>query len=78
MKQFAKAVNKEGKCLEYLQKKFPNISDTKVHKDVFGGPKIRKMLNDQNFIKVMNKKEKAVWTSFNNVMENFHSNHKIK
>ena len=34
------------------------------------------MLNDQNFFKVMNKKEKAVWTSFKNVVENFLGNHK--
>ena len=38
-----------------------------MHEGVFDGPEIRKMLSDQNFIKVMNKKEKVVWTSFKNV-----------
>lgn len=76
MKQFVKALNKEGKCFEYLQEKFPNILDAKLNEGVFDGPQIRKMLNDQNFIKVMNNKEKATWTSFKNVMENFLGNHK--
>ena len=58
MKQFFKALNKGSKCFNYLQRTFSNISDTKVHEGVFDGPQIRKMLNDQNFIKVMNKKEK--------------------
>ena len=59
MKQFFKALNKEGNCFEYLQQKFQNISDAKVYESVFDEPQIHKMLNDQNFIKVVNKKEKA-------------------
>ena len=78
IKLFAKALNKEGKYFEYLQQKFPNIPDAKVHEDVFDGPQIYKMLNDQNFIKVMNKKETAEWTSFKNVVETFLDNQKRK
>ena len=47
-----------------------------MHEDVSDESKIRKMLNDQNFIKIMNKKEKATWASFKNVVENFLGNHK--
>ena len=46
------------------------------HEGVFDRLQIRKILNDQNFIKVMNKKQKAAWTSFKNIMENFPGNHK--
>ena len=46
MKQFVEALNKEGKHFEYLQQKFLNISDAKVHEGAFDDPLIRKMLND--------------------------------
>ena len=75
MKQFVKTINKEDKYFEYLQQTFPNISDAKVHEGVFDGPQIHKMFNDQKFIKIMNKKEKAAWTSFKNAAENFLGNH---
>ena len=64
------------KCFEYLQQKFPNISDAKVQEGVSNGPQVHKMLNDQNFIKVMNKKEEVAWTSIKNVVENYLGNHK--
>lgn len=76
MKQFVKALKGKGKCFEYLEKQFPEISDAKLKKGIFDGLQIRKMLKDENFIKSMNKKEKAAWISFKKVVENFLGNHK--
>lgn len=76
MKQFVKALKGEGKCFEYSEKQFPEISNAKLKEGIFDGPQIRKMLKDENFIKSMNKKEKAAWISFKKVVENFLGNHK--
>lgn len=76
MKQFVKALKGKGKCFKYLEKEFPEISDAKLKKGIFDGLQIRKMLKDENFIKSMNKKEKAAWISFKKVVENFLGNHK--
>ena len=38
MKQFAKALDKEGACFRYIQEKFPNLSSEKVEEGVFVGP----------------------------------------
>lgn len=76
MKQFVKALKGKGKCFKYLEKEFPEISDAKLKEGIFDGTQIRKMLKDENFIKSMNKKEKAAWISFKKVVENFLGNHK--
>ena len=76
MKQFIKALDKNGKCFAYLVKKFPALSGAKLKKGIFDGPQIRKMLRDESFIATMNEKERAAWLSFKNVFENFLGNHK--
>ena len=75
MKQFVKALDKEGKCFAYLVGRFPALSSAKL-KGVFDGPQIRKMLRDENFIATMNVNERDAWLSFKNVVENFLGNHK--
>lgn len=59
MKQFVKALDKTGKCFEYLQMIFPRVSDVKMKEGVFDGPQIRKMFRDNVFISKMNDQEKA-------------------
>jgi len=46
MKQFVKALDKDGKCFEYLSEQFPQLTDVKLKEDVFDGPQIRKILRD--------------------------------
>jgi len=46
MKQFVKALKKEGKCYQYLQQQLPKQSEAKLKEGVFDGPQIRKMLRD--------------------------------
>ena len=76
MKQFVKALNKEGACFLYLAEKFPAISDAKLKEGVFDGPQIRTLLKDEKFLNKMNKKEKDAWLSFKEVVEKFLGNHK--
>lgn len=76
MKQFVKALNKEGECFKYLEIKFPNVSDAKLKQGIFDGSQtsIRTMLRDNIFITKMNVVEKEAWLSFQMVVENFLGN----
>ena len=76
IKQFVKALNKEGSCLKYIQKKFPNLSAEKVKEGVFVGPQIRKLTKDPQFVSTMTDVEKA-WLSFGEVVSNFLATLKI-
>jgi hypothetical protein len=49
MKQFVKALPKEGECFKYLCKKFPGLSGAKLKDGIFAGADIRKLLSDDLF-----------------------------
>ncbi|GBN74208.1 hypothetical protein AVEN_51914-1 [Araneus ventricosus] len=49
MKQFVKALPKEGECFKYLCDQFPGLSEAKLKEGVFVGPDIRKMMKDEDF-----------------------------
>jgi hypothetical protein len=49
MKQFVKALPKEGECFKCLFKKFPGLSDAKLKEGIFVGSDIRKLLSDDLF-----------------------------
>lgn len=76
MKQFVKALDKTGQCFQYLETKFPKISETKLKEGVFDGPQIRTMFRDTTFSSKMNRIEKAAWLSFKAVAQNFLGNTK--
>lgn len=76
MKQFIKALNKEGKCFQYLCEKFPQISTEKLKAGIFDGPQIRTAMKDADFVKVMNPREKKAWLDFKSLIENFLGNKK--
>jgi len=42
-----KAVEKYSKGFPYLRQKFPKISDTKMKEEIFVGPQITQLLEDQ-------------------------------
>jgi len=54
----------------------PKLSDSKLEADIFDGPQIRTLFNDENFIAHMTDVEKAVWISFRKVCQNFLGNKK--
>lgn len=76
MKQFVKALDKDGECFQYIGEKFPAISDAKLKEGIFDGPQIRTLFQDENFITKMNDIEKAAWQSFKNTSQNFLGNDK--
>ena len=71
MKQFVKALNKEGACFKYTQEKFPYMSAEKVKEGVFVGPQVRKLTKDMQFLSTMTDVEKKAWLSFAEVVAKF-------
>jgi hypothetical protein len=76
MKQFVKALNRDGRCFHYLIRKFPGSSLEKLKAGIFDGPQIRKLIHAQEFTASMNESESNAWLSFVEVVQNFLGNHK--
>ena len=74
MKNFVKALNKEGQAFKYLLQKFPQVSDAKLHAGAFDGPKIRTQLKDKDFDIKMIGIERDAWRTFSTVIEGFLGN----
>ena len=68
MKQFVKAVNREGACFKYIQEKFPYMSAEKVKNGVFVRPQTRKLTKDVKFLSTMTDVEKKAWLYFAEVL----------
>lgn len=58
LKQYVKALNKEGECFQYISRSFPKLSAVKLKARIFYGPQIRKYLNDVNDTESMTTAEK--------------------
>ena len=67
MKQFVKALEKDGDCFKYICRKFPGLSIEKLKAGVFDGPQIRKLMDDAKFFNFMNPTELSAWNAFVNV-----------
>lgn len=76
MKQYVKALDKNGCCFSYISRKFHGLSKEKLKAGIFDGPQIRLLMKDNNFMNSMNDLESSAWTSFVNVVQNFLGNHK--
>ena len=64
MKNFVKALDKEGKAFQYLCTKFPKISDAKIKEGIFVGPQIREVLRDTEFVSTHEVQELPAWKAF--------------
>lgn len=53
IKQFVKALDKEGHCSKYLCTKFPRLSEAKIKEGIFVGLDIRVQMKDENFIAII-------------------------
>ena len=76
MKQFVKALNKDGECFNYIAKTFPGLSMKKLRAGIFDGPHIRKLMQDQTFTARMRVAERAAWCSYVSVIQEFLGNTK--
>jgi len=64
VKNFVKALDKNGRGFEYLRNKFPNVSDAKMKERTFIGPRIRELMQDKQFNEDLNVTERNAWLSF--------------
>ena len=71
MKQFVRALDKEGECFKHLSIKFPQISHEKLTAGIFDGPQIRLLIKDQQFKNSMTTVESDAWNAFASVVSNF-------
>ncbi|GBN55524.1 hypothetical protein AVEN_41000-1 [Araneus ventricosus] len=76
MKQFVKALPKEGECFKYLCNQFPCLSEAKLKEGVFMGPDIREIRKDENIETKMETNERKAWESFKLVITSFLGNKK--
>lgn len=74
IKNFVKAMNKDGPGFKFLKQKFPALSDAKLKEGIFNGPDVKKLIKDPSFISTLNPEEKTAWLAFVQVTENFLGN----
>ena len=71
MKNFVKALDKDGQSFRFLHTKFLYVSDAKLCAGLFDGPQIRELMKDSSFDEILTGNEKTAWVSFKNVCTNF-------
>ena len=76
IKQFVKALGKDGDCFQYICKSVPSLSNEKLKAGIFDGPQIQQLMGDQKFCDSMNEVELAAWLSFVEVVKNFLGNYR--
>ncbi|XP_049957523.1 uncharacterized protein LOC126474131 [Schistocerca serialis cubense] len=64
MKQFTKALDRNGNCFTYICNTFPGLSCEKLKAGIFDGPQIRRLINDTNFTSVMTVTEASALEQF--------------
>ena len=67
MKNFVKALHKNGAAFQHLSIVFPALSAAKLKEGIFVGPQIREVLNDTDFEKLLNLKKLRAWEAFKSV-----------
>ena len=76
MKNFVKAMNRDGDGFKFLKGFFgADKSDAKLKAGVFVGPEIRKLMPNEEFDLWFNSLELAAWKALKSVVVNFLGNH---
>ena len=78
IKNFVKALDRDGPAFRHLISKFPRLSIAKIKEGIFIGPQIRELFSDEHFAGLLTKKEHAAWESFRAVALNFLGNHRAQ
>ena len=76
MKQFVKALDKDGVCFNYIAKTFLGHSMENFKAGIFDGPQIRKLKQAQTFTARVTVAERAAWCSYFSVIREFLCNTK--
>ena len=78
IRQFVTALDKDSAAFKYLQVLFPKLSEAKVKAGIFAGPQIKKIIECDEFIKLLSRKQKTAWNSFVAVVHGFLGNQKAE
>ncbi len=78
IKQFTKALDKDGDCFTYLCQAFPGLTIEKLKAGIFDSPQIRQLIRDPEFENSMNEVELEAWKAFVLVVKNFLGNNKAR
>ena len=76
IKQFTKALDKDGDCFPYLCLDFPGLTMEKLKASIFDGDQIWQLIIDPEFENSLNKVELEAWKAFVLVVKNFLGNSK--
>src|SRR5215471_17455901 len=74
MKNFVKAMDRNGTAFLYLLQKLLLLSDAKIREGVFAGPDIRSVLRDEVFERIITGDEQRAWHAFREVVTGFLGN----
>ena len=77
MKNFVKALHKNGAAFQHLSIVFPCLSAAKLKEGIFVGPQIREVLKDTDFEELLNLKELRAWEAFKSVCSGFLGNTRV-
>ena len=67
VKNFVKAMDRNGTAFLYLRQKFPLLSDAKIREGVFTGPDIRSVLSDEVSERIITGDEQRAGHAFREV-----------
>ena len=76
MKNFVKAMDREGRGFTFLQQKFPRITLGKLKSGIFGGPHIRELMKGSMFDDALSTAELSAWRWLKSVITNFLGNNR--
>ena len=74
VKQFVKAMNKEGNSFQHISALFPFLSEANKEAGSFTGPQVRLMLQCKELEDKMTAREAGAWKAFREVVQNFLGN----
>ena len=76
IKQFVKALDKDGAAFKYLQNLFLKLSEAKVKGGIFIGLQVKLVPKSDEFLETLSAVEKDAWTCFAAVVQGFLGNNK--
>ena len=74
MKNFMKALHKNGAAFQHLSTVFLGLSPAKLKESIFVWPQTREVLKDTDFEELLNLKELRAWETFKSVCSGFLGN----
>ena len=77
MKNFVKALHKNGAAFQHLSTVFPGLNAAKLKEGNFVGRQIREVLKDSDFEELFNLKELRAWEAFKSVCSGFLGNTRV-